>query len=66
MSSRVDSSCVSGALDGSDAARRARRDRPSGDPPSVTGQHTASKKRPRDEDEDDRVSLQELVDSLMA
>ena len=37
-----------------------------GDPPSVTGQHTASKKRPRDEDEDDRVSLQELVDSLMA
>ena len=37
-----------------------------GDPPSVTGQHTASKKRPRDEDEDDRVGLQELVDSLMA
>ena len=37
-----------------------------GDPPSVTGQHTASKKRPRDQDEDDRVSLQELVDSLMA
>ena len=37
-----------------------------GDPPSVTGQHTASKKRPRDENEDDRVSLQELVDSLMA
>ena len=37
-----------------------------GDPPSMTGQHTASKKRPRDEDEDDRVSLQELVDSLMA
>ena len=36
------------------------------DPPSVTGQHTASKKRPRDEDEDDRVGLQELVDSLMA
>ena len=35
-----------------------------GDPPSVTGQHTASKKRPRDED--DRVGLQELVDSLMA
>ena len=26
-----------------------------GDPPSVTGQHAASKKRPRDED--DRVSL---------
>ena len=37
-----------------------------GDPPSVTGQHAASKKRPRDEDEDDRVGLQELVDSLMA
>ena len=37
-----------------------------GDPPSVTGEHAASKKRPRDEDEDDRVSLQELVDSLMA
>ena len=37
-----------------------------GDPPSVTGQHTASKKRPRDEDEADRVNLQELVDSLMA
>ena len=37
-----------------------------GDPPSVTGQHTDSKKRPRDENEDDRVSLQELVDSLMA
>ena len=34
-----------------------------GDPPSVTGQHAASKKRPRDED--DRVNLQELVDSLM-
>ena len=46
-----------------------------GDPPSVTGKHAASKKRPRDEpespsDESDemaieKIDLEELLDSLL-
>ena len=47
-----------------------------GDPPSVTGQHAASKKRPRDEPESpsnesdempiEKIDLEELLDSLLA